>query len=299
MTDLTPNMRGALLMMLSMTAFTVNDTLMKATSDAVPFYQGIFLRGVLITVGLLVFGAMTGRLRFRLASLDWWLIAGRSLAEVVGTYFFLTALYQMPIANLSAILQSLPLTVTLAAAVLFGEPVGWRRLVAIAIGLGGVLLIVQPGGDGFSVYAIYGVAAVVAVTFRDLAARRLSASVPSLTVAIMAAIFVTLFAAVAGMHEPWAALDTRSGSQIGAAALSLMIGYVSAVTAMRSGDIGFVAPFRYTGLIVAMILGFLVFGEWPVPLTLLGAGIVVATGLFTFYRERNLARKAALGLRIR
>ena len=77
------------------------------------------------------------------------------------------------------------------------------------------------------------------------------------------------------------------------AALCLMAGYTAAVAGMRGGDIGFVAPFRYTSLLVALILGLLLFDEWPDTLTMLGAAIVVATGLFTLYRERQAQQRPA------
>jgi len=299
MAVLTDNMRGALLMALSMTAFTVNDTLMKLASDEVAFHQSIFYRGVMITVGLLLMGLYQRRLTFRVSRRDGWLIALRSLAEVLGTWWFLTALYQMPIANLSAILQSLPLTVTLAAVLVFREPVGWKRLSAILVGFVGVILIVQPGTSGFSTYSLWGVAAVIAVTVRDLSSRRLSRDVPSLLVALGAAVGVSAYALLFSVGEVWPPLTFASGAKLFFAALCLMAGYISAVSAMRVGEIGFVAPFRYISLLVALILGLLVFGDWPNTLTLTGAAIVVATGLFTLYRERMLRRRAKLGLRIR
>lgn len=299
MNNLSPNFRTALLMMLSMAAFTVNDTFMKLAASHVPFYQSIIVRGCIITVGLVIMGLALGQLRFKFARRDKTLIIWRTIAEIAGTIFFLTALIEMPIANLSAILQALPLTVTLAAALFFREAVGWRRMVAILIGFIGVLLIVQPGTEGFTASSVYAILAVIAVTFRDLAARRLSTNVPSVLVALAASIGVTAYAAIVGYAEPWADLTSVSGFQLGSASLCLMVGYVASVAAMRGGDIGFVAPFRYTGLVVALILGFLVFGDWPDGLTMLGAGIVVATGLFTLYRERKTSRAAPLGVRIR
>ncbi len=293
MSKLSDNMRGALLMMLSMTAFTVNDMLMKLTSDEVSFYQAIFLRGCMITAGLVLFGLFTRRLSFAVDRRDWALIALRSLAEVISTWWFLWALYQIPIANLSAIMQSIPLTVTLAAMLFFKEQVGWKRMSAIAVGLIGVILIIQPGTDGFTIYSLLGVASVLGVTVRDLAARRISRAVPSIMVAIAAAIAVTLWSGAFSLGEVWQPMTFAAMLKLTFAALFLMVGYIAAVSAMRVGEIGFVAPFRYASLLVALILGLVVFGDWPDALTLIGAGIVVATGLFTLYRERIVRRRAA------
>ncbi len=298
---LSDNMRAALLIVLSMAAFTVNDALMKLASPNLPFYQQIFMRGVLITVGLIILAGIWGHLSFKPNRKDRILTTLRTLAEAIGTVFFLTALFSIPIANLAAILQALPLTVTLAAAVFLGEPVGWRRMAAILVGFVGVSIIIRPGMDGFSIYSLYGVAAVIAVTFRDITARRLSAAIPSSRVALSAAFGVTVLAGIASLvlQETWVMPSTREIALLAGAALCLMAGYISAVSGMRLGDIGFVAPFRYTSLLVALILGLLLFDEWPDFWTMVGAAIVVATGLFTLYRERGTARTPKHGLRIR
>ncbi|WP_296421186.1 DMT family transporter [Pseudooctadecabacter sp.] len=302
--SLSDNIRAALLIMLSMTAFTVNDALMKLASPDLPFFQQVFMRGCLITTGLYILARMWGHMAYRPTPKDRRLTALRTAAEAFGTVFFLTALYSMPLANLSAILQALPLTVTLAAAVFLGEPVGWRRMAAIIVGFVGVTIIIRPGMDGFTIFSLYGLAAVAAVTLRDLAARRLSPEIPSSRVALAAAIGVTALAGGGSwvMQERWVVPDLTEMALIAGAALCLMAGYVAAVSGMRSGDIGFVAPFRYTSLLVALILGLVVFDEWPDVLTLLGAAIVVTTGLFTLYRERASRHSAGLsakGLRPR
>jgi S-adenosylmethionine uptake transporter len=298
---LSDNMRAALMMALSMTAFTVNDALMKLAAPNLPFFQQIVVRGILITVGLFILATLWGHLGYRPSRKDRALTALRTFAEMFSTIFFLTALFSIPLANLSAILQSLPLTVTLAAAIFFGEPVGWRRFVAIGIGFVGVTIIIRPGMDGFSVYSLYGVAAVIGVTFRDLASRRLSKTIPSSRVALSAALGVTVMAGIGSlvMREHWVALTIREWFLIGGASVCLMAGYISAVGAMRLGEIGFVAPFRYASLLVALFLGYVLLDEWPDGWTLFGAGIVVATGLFTLYRERKNALKTPTGLRIR
>ncbi|MEO1363630.1 MAG: DMT family transporter, partial [Pseudomonadota bacterium] len=222
---------------------------------------------------------------------DWGRVAVRSAAEVGAAYFFISALLNMPIANVTAILQALPLTVAVAAALVFGEPLGWRRMVAIGVGFVGVVLIVRPGAEGFSVWSLYALGAVASVTVRDLATRRLSAAVPTMSVTLMAAVTMTTFFGLFSVGETWTALDLRLAALIVGAAFLIIGAYWFSVQVMRQGDIGFIAPFRYTGLVFALILGLLVFGDWPDVLTLLGAGIVVATGLFTLWRERQLSRR--------
>lgn len=296
---LTPNLRGALLMTGSMTAFTVNDAFMKLLSDHVPFFQILFLRSAAVTVLIAAMAWRAGAFRVRISPVDARLIAVRSVAEIGAAYFFLNALFNLPIANVTAIIQALPLTVTLGAALVLREGVGWRRFAAIGIGFVGVLLIVRPGSDGFTVYSAYALLAVVCVTVRDLAARKLSNVVPSLTVALVAVAGVLLFSATGAAFIDWEPLQKGDFVSLGFAIVAIIGAYLFSVMAMRVGEIGAVAPFRYTSLLAALLLGFFVFGEWPDTWTQIGAAIVVATGLFTLWRERKSAGKTSDGLRVR
>ena len=274
----------------SMTAFTINDAYMKLLGEGLPLFQVLFLRGLGVLAFLWWLTWARGQIRWQLPRRDWALIATRSVAEGFAVWLFMKALFAMDIANVSAILQALPLTVTLAGALVLGEAVGWRRLSAIMIGFCGVMLIVQPGAEGFDWNAMYAVAAVVAVTIRDLAARRLSAAVPSLMVSLMAAVTVLVVSAVGTAFEPWVAVSGQQWLWLGGAMVFIVGGYIFSVSAMRVGEIGFVAPFRYTSLVVAMILGVVVFGTFPDGWTLVGAAIVVSTGLYTLLREWQLKR---------
>lgn len=287
------NLRGAGLMVVAMAAFTLNDTCMKAVTQSLPLYQAIFLRGALTLLLLFPLARATGGLRLALPRGDAGLMVLRTLGEIGATILFLTALMHMPLANLSAILQALPLAVTLAAALFLGEPVGWRRLAAILAGFGGVLLIVRPGGEAFNIWALAGVGAVACVVVRDLATRKMSAALPSVTVAVFAASAVTVLGAVVSPFQGWGAVSALNLGLLAVAAVFLIMGYIFIVGATRAGDIGVVAPFRYTALVWAIGLGWAAFGHFPDPLTLLGAGIVVAMGIYTFHRERRLGRLAA------
>ncbi len=292
LTNLPDNTRAALFMMLSMAAFTFNDACMKALSDELPLFQAVFLRGLATSVFITIAAAATGALRFSFPRRDWILVGVRALAEVAAAYFFISALFNMPIANATAILQALPLTVTLAGAVFLGEAVGWRRLSAILIGLCGVLMVIQPGAAGFNSYSIYAVLAVLAVTVRDLSARKVSRAVPSITVALIAAVAVTVAAGLASISIDWVRPSTLGWAQLAGSSIFIIVAYVFSVMTMRIGDIAAVTPFRYTSLLWALVLGFFIFGEWPDRFTMLGAAIIVGTGIFTLLRERGLGPRA-------
>ncbi|WP_170427355.1 DMT family transporter [Ruegeria arenilitoris] len=284
---MTPNVKGALLMMGSMAAFTVNDAMIKAAGADLSLFQMVAMRGVLATVLVFLLARHLGALHLNFPRHDKWLVAARCLAELSATFFFLTALLHMPLANVTAVLQALPLTVTLGAVLFFGEHIGWRRILAIGMGFVGMLLIVRPGPDGFSIYAVYALIAVASVTVRDLITRRMSIHVPSLAVTLATSLSITVAAGIATAVTGWEPVPTGAGVLVACAAVFVLTGYLCSVMVMRVGDVGFVAPFRYSSLIWALALGWLVFGDWPDTITMLGAVLVVAAGLFTLFRERR------------
>ena len=276
-------------MMASMACFTLNDAMLKLTLGAIPLFQLLFVRSI-ITCGLiLATRGKLGAIHFRVARQDWMLILMRASSEVVIAYFFLTALFNMPIANVTAIMQAVPLVVTLASALILREAVGWRRMLAVGVGFVGVLLIVRPGAEGFNLWSLYVLIAVLGVTFRDLVTRRLSAEVPSMTVTLVTAATVTVASGLASLSMPWAEISGTNALYIVASAVFILGGYFFSVQVMRTGEVSFTAPFRYSGLVWALILGWFLFSEWPSLLTMIGAVIVVGTGIFTFYRERKLS----------
>lgn len=287
------NLRGALYMNLSMFAFTVNDTFVKAVTQTLPLYQTIALRGLFAVLALLLVAKATGALTFSLPRPATRLIGLRTLAELAATILFLTALMHMPLANLSAVMQAAPLAVTLGAAIWFKDKIGWRRMTAIVIGFVGVMIIIRPGTDGFDVWSVLGLASVAAVVVRDLSVRGLPRDVPSIMVALAAGVAVMLMGLVGILFQGWQPVSLLSLAQVAGAGGMLTIGYICAVTAMRVGDVGFVALFRYTSLMWAILLGWIAFGSLPDVWAVVGALIVVATGIYTLLRERKRRQEAA------
>ncbi|MGE4611602.1 MAG: DMT family transporter [Paracoccaceae bacterium] len=284
------NTKGAIFMMASMSGFVLNDTMIKLVSQDLDLFQAVFLRGIIATVLLGFLTWKRGALFYRPDRRDWQIIGWRTFAEIGATYCFLTALFNMPLANATAILQSLPLAVTLAASLFLGHKVGWRRYLAISLGFVGVLLIVRPGTDGFNVYALWALAAVGFVTLRDLLSSRLNFSTPSLFVALISSFAIMAFSGSIAATQEWREVSPEILAYLGAAAMFILVGYIAAVSAMRHGEIAFVSPFRYSVLIWALLLGFFVFGDIPDGWTMVGSAIVVGMGIFTFYRERKMAR---------
>lgn len=294
---MSPNLKGALLMSASMASFTMNDAFVKLLAADLPLFQIVFLRGVLTTIMLVALAIWFRQFTLRVPREDRWRLTGRTLCEIGAMVFFLLALINMPIANATAILSALPLVVTVAAAVFLAEPLGWRRMSAVVVGFLGVMLIVQPGTEGFNIWSLSALVSVFIITARDLLTRQLSTGIPSLSVAVITAGAVGVFGGAASLLEPWAPMDWADIGLIAAASLFIIGGYVFSIMVMRVGDVAVVAPFRYTSLVFALIFGLLFFAEWPNALAFAGAGIVVATGVYTILRERRVARAAARAAR--
>jgi S-adenosylmethionine uptake transporter len=278
-----------------MAAFVVNDAIMKGLLANLPLYQTMFVRGLIATCMIAAVAHLRGVLFTRVAAADTPMVLLRLVGEIGSTVCFLTALFHMPLASVTAISQATPLAVTLAAALVLGEPVGWRRWLAIAAGFLGVLLIVRPSADGFDVYALWALGSVAFITMRDIATRRFSVGVPSLFVATTTAAGITVVGGALSFTEPRVWMEPGQVAWLALAAVCLVTGYHYSVDSMRFGEISIVSPFRYTALVWAILLGFAAFGDVPAPLTLVGAAIVVAAGVFTFWRERVRRRAAARG----
>jgi len=284
------NLRGGAYMGVAMAAFTLGDTAMKLVTETLPLFQTIALRGGLSVAVLAMLALRAGVFRLPDSPADRQRLAMRTVAEVLATLLFMGALMHMPLANLSAILQMLPLAVTLGAALAFREPIGWRRLLAIFVGFCGVLLIIRPGSAGFDIWSVVGLGSVACVVVRDLVTRRMTSALPSVLVALAAGVGVALMGLAGMAVTGWQPVDLREAALVGFAAMALIVGYLTSIKTMRVGEIGFVAPFRYTALIWAILLGWTVFGTLPDLLTLVGAAVVIGTGIFTLYRERRIAR---------
>lgn len=296
MAELSQNMRGAVFMTLAMLAFTLNDTMIKLTNGEVGLYQAIFLRGVLATAVMSVLTWKTGGFKNLPKVIDRALL-WRTVGELTGTIFFLTALFNMPLANAAAILQVMPLVVTLGAAILFREAVGWRRYTAIAVGLVGVIIIIRPGGDGFNVYSLSVIAAVFCLVLRDLATRRINRALPASFISFFSSAAVMTMGGIGTLFVEWQPVSVANLFQLSGSAMFLLSAYYFSIQAMRCGDVSFTSPFRYTALIWAGILGFVFFADVPDAPMIIGSIIVVASGLFTLYREHRLAIRERLVVR--
>ncbi|WP_420568540.1 DMT family transporter [Thalassovita sp.] len=280
------NLRGAAFMVLAMGAFALEDMLYKSATQTYPAGQALVLFG---TFGLVIFVAMSVRQHEAIlhpAILTRPLLL-RTVFELGGRLFFALALALTPLASTSSILQAAPLVVALGGVLIFHEPVGWRRWLAMLVGFAGVLLILRPTPASFEPYSIFALLGMIGFAGRDLATR---ASPPSMSTAQLGTLgfAVMVLAGVILMGSRAEQLQAPPSEAvyllIGTSVVGVLA-YGALTRAMRIGEIGFVAPFRYSRLVFALILAVVIFEERPDGLTLLGGAVIVASGLYSLRRQ--------------
>ncbi len=288
------NLRGIVLMVVSMALFAFEDMFLKWAAASLPTGEIIFIAGAFgAPVFALMARAKGARIFVRQALHP--AVLARGLGEMVGTWGYILALASVPLATVSAVLQAMPLAVTMGAALFLGEKVGWRRWAAISAGFAGVLMVIRPGLDGFHPQALWVLLTVAGLALRDLAARAIPRAANDAQVSCWGLIAVTLLGLLMMAAEgevrlpaPWQAAILFGALVFGTA------GYWAITAATRIGEVSVVSPFRYTRLLFAIAVGALVFAEPLDAPTLAGSALIIGSGLYAFARERM--RKRALSM---
>lgn len=284
------SLRAGLYMVIAMACFILNDTCIKTIGTTLPLGEIISIRGVLSVLVIAAICVQQGILG-SLPSLFTANVMTRSLLDVAGTFMFLTALVHMPIANLTAILQSVPLAVVLVSVIFLKEKVGLRRTAAILTGFIGVLLIVRPTPSTFTIYEVLALGIVFILAFRDLITKRIPAHIPTFIIALANACFVALGGIVFGLYQGFQKVELWQFGLLCAAAILLASGYMFMVATLRLGDLSATAPFRYSNVLFAIILGMVVFSEYPDAVSYVGMALVIGAGIYAAHREAILSRK--------
>jgi drug/metabolite transporter (DMT)-like permease len=278
------NRRGMFALAGAMATFSINDTLMKLTAQRYPLGEVITVRGIMAT--LLVGGCLIamGHLTHLRAAFQPQVLT-RTAFDGAAMVLFTTALIHMPLAELSAINLVSPLMITALAVIFFAEEVGWRRWTAILIGFVGTMFIVKPSPASFNAWALLGIACAFAGACRDVITRNLHAAIPTIVISFMAAAGSAIIGAMMGVIEDWQPMAPADLGALTIAAVFLGIGHYLVVIAFRGVDVAAIAPFRYTLLIWAGVLGYLAFGEMPDRYAILGSLLIVGSGLYALHRE--------------
>lgn len=283
------NLTGILAMLASMACFVANDTCVKLAGDSLPLGEIIVVRNLAATLYILAFAAVFGGLTLP-RDPPWRLLTWRMVVEALSTLTFLSALLAMPIGDVTALAQFTPLAMTAAAAVILKEPVGWQRWAAILVGLGGVMLIGRPGTSAFSPAAFILAAAVILVITRDLITRQIPASIPTLTLTFMSAAITAPAGLLLLPFETWRWPNAHEAALLAVGGAFLTLAYAMIVVAMRAGDVGTIALFRYAVILFALLSGWVFWGDTPDELQLLGIAVLTLAGLYAVQQERRLRR---------
>ena len=285
--SLPPNVQGILWMTLSMAAFALEDLFVKRAVQALPLSEVLVLCGL---GGALVFAVLAWGQGVRLLqpAARSRLMAGRALFELVGRLFYALAIALTPLSTTTAILQATPVLVVLGGSLFFHERVGWRRWVAVGVGLLGVLIVLRPGAGDFSALSLLAVAGTLGFAGRDLATRAApkglsNRQLGTLGFAMLALAGALILGWTGGAHWP----DATGAALIAATAGFGITAYHALTAAMRTGEVSAVTPFRYTRLVFALILAMAVFGERPDMATLAGSVLIVGSGVYALLRQRR------------
>jgi len=288
----TDNRKAILLTLASMAAFSIEDAFIKQISSTHSIAQILIVIGLASAVFFAILALKSGH--SLLASRLWTpLTLTRMLAEAFAGVAFVTSLSLVPLSTVAAVFQILPLTVTMGAALFLGESVGWRRWTAIFIGFVGVMLIIRPGFEGFDPSVLWVLVAVIGIAIRDLVTRVIPANVESSIISFQAFSSVVVAGLVVLLVSPqvMAPIADQQLVYFGFTIVFSVSGYYAIVLAMRLGTASIVAPFRYSRLLFSLMIGVFIFKESPDGLTLIGCGIIIATGFYTYLREQRALTK--------
>jgi drug/metabolite transporter (DMT)-like permease len=272
-------------MSLAMALFIANDALVKQVSATLPGPQLIFIRGLMATTLVLIMAQAMGHLK------NWRLLLNKRLwirgsLDAAASLAYLTAVFHLPLANATAINLSSPLFITAFAMVFLKEPVALQRGLLILLGFGGVLLVVQPSSAGFNAYAWLAVLATLLHATRDTLTRAIGLHVPAMLMTLSTAVSVALAAGGITLSQNWMPVDSTSLALLFGASLLLSMAYYLLIVGMRSGEISLVAPFRYSGLLFALLIGYVVWDEVPNVLGWAGIFLLAMSGLLILRSER-------------
>jgi len=286
------NTRAILLMVGAMAALALVDTFVKLAARTLPAGQILMVTSAL-TAAMFVLWVWKEGERVFTREFVHPVMLWRAGGEVLAAIGFITALSLAPLSTVTAVGQAQPLVVTLGAAIFLKESVGWRRWLAVMLGMLGMLIIIRPGFGDFDPNLLWVLVYIVGLTMRDLVSRRLPAGISNARAVAMSMVPVP----VAGFFimTIWGGWHPIEGITYlwlfnVSAFMALALWLITA--SLRAGEVSAVIPFRYSRILFALALAYPIFGEVPDALTCLGVVIIVGSGMYAFWRERIHARKA-------
>ena len=282
------NLRGIGWMIASMAAFAIEDAFLKTVTKQLPVGQVLMMFGA---AGLCVFALMARRAGasiFQAQVLTKNMLL-RAVFEFFGRLFYVLAIALTPMSSATAILQSAPLFVVLGARIFLREKVDAKTWIAIFLGLFGVLIILRPSAADFSLLSLLALIGTLGFVGRDLFSRTAPSSLTKEVLGFYG--FTTMMIAGACYAvwdgKPFVSLQAQQFIMLAAALLAGVFAYTALMTAMRTGSIGAVTPYRYSRLLFGISIGVIVFGEQLDAPMLLGCAIVIGAGLFIGWQNQR------------
>jgi len=280
-------------MVAAMAAFAVEDVFLKALAQTVPIGQTLMIFGL---GGSLVFAVLARVNKTPLFSAD---VVSRPMRwrvffEIFGRLFYALAITLTPLSVATVILQATPLVVVAGAALIFGETVGWRRWSAVFIGLLGVVVIIQPSGDSFSILSVLAIFGMLGFAGRDLASRAAPVGLSTSILGLYGFLSVIVAGAVIFVWQGarLVAVPFDLALMMIGAVLSGVSAYACLMKAMRTGDVSAVTPFRYSRLLFGIAFGIVLFGEALTLPMVIGSVLILLSGLFIFWRGKQVDEAA-------
>ncbi|MGB1010212.1 MAG: DMT family transporter [Thiolinea sp.] len=293
MPSLTDNLRGILYMIVGMACFTFGDAFVKLASEHIPSGQVMMALGLGCgTVFLIMLKLDKQPLLYKPFFERPVLL--RNLGEVLAACCMFAALALIPLSTVTAIIQTAPLFLTLAAALFLGEKVGIHRLSAVVIGFIGVLIVIRPGLSGFDQYSLLALLAVVGMSMRDVGARMARSSISTLLLSFYSAVTLALTGLVIVLVMGEVKMpDITVMFYLLGLVLAASLGLVMVTQSVRIAEISVVSPFRYIRLLYGLGLGIVVFDETIDGYTILGSLVTILAGIYIWVRENKQQSKSS------
>ena len=279
---------GILCMIGGALALTINDGMAKYLTETYPVGQVMALRGTFILC-LLIFLFISARKKLNLKIYSWRNNFYRAAAMTGSTFCFITGLSYLPIADAIAIAFAAPLLTTLLAVFCLRERVGLHRWVAIFFGFIGVIIIVQPTDDAFKVAALAPLGAAFFGAIRDVITRKITSSESSFTILLTSMFLITL-AGYLTFPLGWSEFQVEHIWLFLCSSILVGVAQYLMIEAFRLGEVGLISPFKYSSLLWAVIIGFIVWGDIPGYFVLVGATILIISGVYLLHAEKNLKK---------
>ena len=284
--------QGIIYMLLCQLFFTANDALIKKLlivfNNLYILDEIVFIRGIIATsiLGLILY--FSGDFKFKEIATNKKLHL-RGFMEAVTAIFFFIGVYNLPMADVYTLLNLAPILITLSGAIFLAEQVGWRRWTAVILGFTGVVIVINPTNLEFGYSFIFPLISAFFIAYRDTYTRKIKKDFNIMHGAFLTSLAVTIVFGVGTIfNAELVKFNLIQFLIIVLAAIFLIIGYFFSILTIRTTLMSTTSSFRYSTIIWGMLFGYVYFNEVPSLNMIIGATIIVLSGLFIIQREKKI-----------